>query len=171
MPKSLSESGKIIPTVECLIVKDGKVLLLKRSETSKNFPGYWIGPGGHVDQGEDVLTAAVREVFEETGIKINEEKINLKAIAIGNHIDRSEIYMVYYFLITLNSKQEIVSSDEGDSSWVSLDEIQKKENIFPPLKYYLEHALDPNSGILYTNVELKNLEIINVLSRRTDIDY
>ncbi len=171
MSKSLSESGKIIPTVECLIVKDGKVLLLKRGETSKNFPGYWIGPGGRVDDGEDVLTAAVREVFEETGIRISEEKINLKAIAIGNHIDRSEIYMVYYFLITLNSKQDIINSDEGESSWINLSEIQKMEKIFPPFKYYLEHALNPNSGILYTNVELEKLQITKVLSRRTDKDY
>lgn len=171
MSKSLSDSGKIIPTVECLIVKDDKVLLLKRSETSKNFPGYWIGPGGHVDEGEDILTAAVREVFEETGIKINEETINLKVIAIGNHIDRSEIYMVYYFLITLNSKQDIVNSDEGNSSWVNLNEVSKMENIFPPFKYYLEHALNPNSGILYTNVELEKLQITKILSRRTDNDY
>ena len=69
MANSLSEAETLIPTVECLIVQNGKILLMKRSETSKNFPGYWIGPGGHVDENEDVLTAAIREVYEETGVR------------------------------------------------------------------------------------------------------
>lgn len=30
--------------------------------------GRWLQPGGHVDPGEDVLTAAIREVEEETGV-------------------------------------------------------------------------------------------------------
>lgn len=168
MSKSLSEAGKLIPTVECLIVHDGKVLLLKRSETSKNFPGYWIGPGGHIDDNDDVLSAAVREVFEETGVKVDQSKISLKVVAIGNHQDRNEIYMVYYFLINLDTKQEIINSDEGKSSWVPLEEVLTMDKLFPPFKYYLEHALNEKSGILYTNVILRNLEIVEVISRNTD---
>lgn len=171
MAKHLVDSTKIIPVVECLIVRNGKVLFLKRSEDSKKFPGYLIGPGGHVDEGEDVLSAAIREVFEETGVNVTEEKIELKVIAIGNHVDRNETYMVYYFLIGLNSDQLIKNSDEGNSVWIPLDEVNNTEKIFPPFKYYLEHALDPNSGIMYTCVELENLEIVRVLSKRTDKDY
>ncbi len=168
MIRHLADATKIIPVVECLIVKDEKVLLLKRSETSKKFPGYWIGPGGHVDENEDILTAAIREVEEETGVKVGDAEIKLKAIAIGNHSDRGETYLVHYFLIHLGSEQKIVDSDEGDSSWVPLQEVIKMEKVFPPFKYYLEHSLSDNSGILYTNVRLENLEIVEVLSRSLD---
>ena len=166
--RHLSETAKIIPVVECLIVRDGKVLLLKRSETSKKFPGYWIGPGGHVDENEDILTAAIREVEEETGVKVGDAEIKLKAIAIGNHSDRGETYLVHYFLIRLDSDQTIIDSDEGGSSWIPTKEVLTMDKVFPPFKYYLEHSLSDNSGILYTNVRLENLEIIEVLSRSVD---
>lgn len=166
--RHLSETAKIIPVVECLIVKDEKVLLLKRSETSKKFPGYWIGPGGHVDENEDILTAAIREVEEETGVKASSSKISLKVIAIGNHSDRNETYLVHYFLIHLDSDQKIVNSDEGSSTWIPLQDVLTMEKVFPPFKYYLEHALNERSGILYTNVRLENLEIVEVMSRRED---
>lgn len=166
--KHLADATKIIPVVECLIVKDQKVLLLKRSETSKKFPGYWIGPGGHVDENEDVLSAAIREVEEETGVKIGASKISLKAVAIGNHSDRNETYLVHYFLIHLDSDQKIIDSDEGGSFWIPIQEVLTMDKVFPPFKYYLEHALNPSSGILYTNVRLENLEIVEVVSRRVD---
>ncbi len=47
------------------IVNNGAVLL--RLHEKYNF---WIAPGGHVDPGEDVNQAALREVWEEVGLKV-----------------------------------------------------------------------------------------------------
>ncbi len=47
------------------------ILLQQRSDNKPTNPGMWdIATAGHVDAGEDSLTAAVREVVEEIGIKI-----------------------------------------------------------------------------------------------------
>lgn len=51
--------------------EDGKVLILKRSTNSKTNPGKWELPGGKVDQGESFDHALVREVYEETQLKIS----------------------------------------------------------------------------------------------------
>jgi len=52
----------------CAVVeKDGKVLLTKRDLKPRK--GKWALPGGHVDRGEVVEAAAVRETEEECGIK------------------------------------------------------------------------------------------------------
>lgn len=50
--------------------KDGKILILKRSTNSKTNPGKWELPGGKVDQGESFDQALIREVYEETTLKI-----------------------------------------------------------------------------------------------------
>lgn len=52
-----------------VIIRDDKVLLVKRG----NEPGYglWSLPGGYVDRGEIVESAAAREVLEETGLKVD----------------------------------------------------------------------------------------------------
>jgi len=50
---------------------EGKILILKRSTDSKTNPGKWELPGGKVDQGESFDQALIREVFEETQLKIS----------------------------------------------------------------------------------------------------
>lgn len=44
---------------------DGKVLLLKRSATSTDYPGHWAFPAGKVEDGETAIEAAIRESREE----------------------------------------------------------------------------------------------------------
>lgn len=50
-------------------------LLLRRSLTDDNRPGQWDSPGGHIDPGETPEQAAVREVMEETGLRIRESDL------------------------------------------------------------------------------------------------
>jgi 8-oxo-dGTP diphosphatase len=50
--------------------EQGKILILKRNTDSKTNPGKWELPGGKVDQGESFDKALIREVYEETNLKI-----------------------------------------------------------------------------------------------------
>lgn len=50
--------------------KQGRLLLLKRSMKSRNYPGKWEFPGGKVDPGERFDDAMLREVREETGLNV-----------------------------------------------------------------------------------------------------
>lgn len=47
----------------------GRVLLTRRPRHMRTFPGCWVMPGGSVDPGESTLTAALRELHEETGLR------------------------------------------------------------------------------------------------------
>lgn len=58
-------------TVSCFIEYDGKILLLLRHD-HKNEPNTYCLPGGKVDHGESVDDAMIREIFEETGLSIND---------------------------------------------------------------------------------------------------
>ena len=55
--------------------QDGKILILKRSTDSKTNPGKWELPGGKVNQNESFDHALIREVYEETNLKIALEHV------------------------------------------------------------------------------------------------
>ena len=57
--------------VICIVPRDGKVLMIRRG-TELGY-GLWGLPGGYVDRGEVVESAAAREVLEETGLEIDIE--------------------------------------------------------------------------------------------------
>ena len=68
----------------CIIERSDKLLLVKRG----NQPGYglWSMPGGYVDRGEVVEAAAVREVWEETGLAVEiDQLVGLFSVA-GNPV-------------------------------------------------------------------------------------
>ena len=52
------------------------ILLGRRSLICHNFPEYWSMPCGMIEDGEDPKSAAIREVYEETLIKLNTSKVN-----------------------------------------------------------------------------------------------
>lgn len=74
------EIGRVHPThkpikVASTIViesSDGRFLLCRRDEDSCIFPKAWVIPGGHVEHGEDLEQACMRELSEETGINIKQ---------------------------------------------------------------------------------------------------
>lgn len=67
-----SKSGhvEIIHEVAIIVLTDrvGRVLMQHRSHDVHVEPGRWTPPGGHLEPGEDALTAADRELLEETGL-------------------------------------------------------------------------------------------------------
>ncbi|ELU08270.1 hypothetical protein CAPTEDRAFT_168621 [Capitella teleta] len=49
---------------------DGHVLLTRRAEHLRTFPGIWVPPGGHLEPGEELHEAALRELKEEVGLDV-----------------------------------------------------------------------------------------------------
>lgn len=65
--RGLARSGGPWLTVDALVVRDGKILLVRRGRPP--FEGMHALPGGFVEAGETVEQAVVREVREETGLQ------------------------------------------------------------------------------------------------------
>ena len=86
---SLDERISHIPFIQtgsAIIVRDenGRILLQQRSDN-----GLWGLPGGCQDLGERLETTAVRELFEETGIKVSEDDVVLIDTLAGESRKRS----------------------------------------------------------------------------------
>jgi 8-oxo-dGTP pyrophosphatase MutT (NUDIX family) len=66
------------------LTKDGSgALFCKRGNGASN-PGEWACPGGHIEDGETPIQAAIRETMEEAGIKVDEKDLTLLCRSIAN---------------------------------------------------------------------------------------
>jgi 8-oxo-dGTP diphosphatase len=108
-------------TVDGLILKDKKVLLIKR----KNYPfkGKWALPGGFVEYKEKTEDTAIREVFEETGLKT---KINnlVGVYSDPNRDPRGHTVSVIYLLEICGGKLKS-SDDASDARFFDLNQLPK----------------------------------------------
>ena len=79
--------------VAVAILKDGRILLVKREDFE-----IWSLPGGHVESGESVAQAAIREVREETGLRVTPHAIGWNLLPIRRVESWREPFGVVYSL-------------------------------------------------------------------------
>ena len=98
-----------------IIDNDNNYLLMKRSD-HPTFDEDADLPGGTMEQGESSHDAAIREVQEEAGIKLNSEDI--KEVYAGNEYSAHTTQYVLY-VVQLTHRPEVVMSWEHSSyEWV-----------------------------------------------------
>ena len=98
-------------TVDCVVICDGSILLIRRKY--KPFKNYLALPGGHVDIGEKTEDACIRELYEETGLKLTVKDLKLLDVFSDPKRDnrRHTITIAYYTL--LKKKKELVAGDDA----------------------------------------------------------
>ena len=103
-------------TTMCMVYDGDRILVQNRIKP--DWPGFAF-PGGHVEPGESLTEAAIREVREETGLTIEQPRLcGVKDFPEEN----GGLYMVLFFK-TDKFSGELTSSAEGEMRWVSRSEI------------------------------------------------
>ena len=116
----MSRSQLTILTNICLIedLETQRVVMQYRSPETNRWSGYAF-PGGHVENGEAFAESVIREIYEETGLTIQ----NPQLVGIKNWpLDTGGRYIVICYKATEFSGS-LRSSDEGEVSWVQKDQI------------------------------------------------
>lgn len=122
-------------TVDAVVVQAGHILLVRRrSEPGR---GLWALPGGHVGDNERIKDAVVRELREETKLKVPLGVLQGKADITGNqHVfdapDRSlrgrTITHAFYFELPPGPLPKVKGADDADKAkWVPLSTFAKME--------------------------------------------
>ncbi len=112
----MSRQIPVTLTNMCMVCDGDRVLVQDR--TDPDWPGITF-PGGHVESGESFAAAVIREVYEETGLTI--ENPQLCGVKEWENCDGNR-YMVLLYK-TEKFSGELKSSDEGEVFWVNVDEL------------------------------------------------
>jgi 8-oxo-dGTP diphosphatase len=109
-----------IPRSLCFITHGDDILLLKRSEQKRVFPGLYNGIGGHLERDEDPLTGAVREIQEETGLDIR--SVRFRGVI---HVDAGEASGILVFVFRAEATtRAFVDSEEGQLEWATREHLE-----------------------------------------------
>jgi len=109
-----------------ILVDNGKILLLLRAGGWKT--GSWGPPGGGADKGETPKQTAVRETFEESGLRTKPEDLEL-LIQRTKH----DYGMIYFYITDKFSGKEVkLSWEHNDFAWVDMKKIDELDTTFQP---------------------------------------
>jgi len=113
-----------VPATIAAVIRDGSVLLVRRANPPD--VGLWGFPGGKIDLGETIAQAAVRELFEETGIQADAGPV-FNCVDV---LDRAEDGMIrhHYVLIAVlcrwTAGSPVAGDDALEAAWHPLTDLR-----------------------------------------------
>ena len=135
--------GDSIPTgvyhkiVQIYTLDEMNRILITKRHPLKHFGYYWEITAGSVIKGEDELNAAVRELFEETGIHVEAHNLEL----IQRYLGQNSIWYTYIHKVNMDEQKiQLAENETIDYRFITIDEfnhmVQTKQFPRPSLEYF-----------------------------------
>jgi len=145
------ERLKIVPACYLVLVKGGKILLLRRHNTGYE-DGNYSFVAGHLEAGETFREAMAREAREEAGIIIDPQKLMtahvMQRARFNNDSERVDVFF------TIDIWEGELTNNEPDRCddlrWFKLDELP--QNTIPFIAQAIDHI---KKGIIYSEFGFK----------------
>ena len=135
-----------ITTVGTLVEHDGKILTLLRSEKERTYPETWGLAAGRLEEGEDPIATAIRELQEETGYVA--AGTDLEDLGISTWKLPAYTVQFHTYKLTLHNPITITLNEEEHTAydWKTPEDIIKLENPIPGLQALIrQHYFSENN--------------------------
>lgn len=139
------ERFKLIASIYLFLVRDGKILLMRRFHTGYEDGNYGL-PSGHLEDDESAIEGLIRETGEEIGVRIKASDMQL--VHVMHRREKDNRLDLFY---TSNSfRGKIINAEPNkcdDIGWFYVEKLPK--NIIPYIKKALRCY---QKGIIYSEV-------------------
>lgn len=86
LPPDTLNRGVDVGVAVLLQSANHRLLLTRRASSLRIFPNVWVPPGGHVELDEKLLDAGLRELQEETGLKLSPDQISTQLLGLWESV-------------------------------------------------------------------------------------
>jgi ADP-ribose pyrophosphatase YjhB (NUDIX family) len=149
----MSDRQHALVDVRVLVLRDRDVLLMRLG--TGMFQGLWNLPGGHVMPGEDAVSAAVREVEEEVGLRVRPEDLAFTSVTHHRPPTRSEKVTFTFSTRTFAGEPIVAEPHRAELvRWTALSvlpttlmpQAAASLRLFQSQQHFDTFGLDPASG-------------------------
>ena len=135
--------------VSCIPIRNNKIAVIKKNNTRSSTHLKWIPAGGHVEHGETLEEACIREIKEETGLKINNPRIK----GIVSFIGDTGYHSICTFFVDHEPIGEIDITEENiEVEWIDINDIMESDEVTFYHEYVYRRMLIENQ---FFNIVLK----------------
>lgn len=143
----------------CYVRENGKTLMIHRNKKENDVhEGKWNGLGGKHEEGETPEECAVREVYEESGLRVKNPVLKGIITAPKFYEDHDALVFVY---VMRNFEGELIESSEGDLEWIA-DEKLTELNLWEADREFIPWLNEPgvfSLKVMYEEGRLKSSSV------------
>lgn len=123
-----------------VIISNGKILILKRSQLVGTYKGRWACVSGYIEQGETAFETALREISEELGFGRNDVKL-VREGRVLHARDGNRLWAIHPFLFETKKTRIELDWEHEEYRWIHIEEISRYETV-PKLKETIESVIN-----------------------------